>query len=170
MASTGNTVTRTYNLEISGPRGGKINHSSDNRSDYRGTSYGGGGRLVKTAAGWDLSVLGRNSVLSFRGKNIFDVSVRTITPMNITGSLSRAGRVVNGGQLEVNHNLAGFTSVITPTNLQWSNTCCHPISGSLAVTYSGSKTGSATVSFHGCGSASVNQGGQTSVIQMSYCE
>lgn len=170
LSSNGNTVTRTYNIEINGPRGGKIAHSSDNRSDYRGTSYGGGGRLTKTVSGWGLDILGRNSVLTFRGRSIFDVSVRTLSQVSISGSLSRASRLVTGGQIEVNHNMAGFTSVITPSNLQWSNSCCYPVSGSLSVSYSGSKTGSATVTFSGCGSASVNQGGQVSSVNMSYCE
>lgn len=170
MAANGNTVTRTYNIEINGPRGGQISHSSDNRSDYRGTSYGGGGRLTKTASGWNAEILGRNSVLSFRGRTIFDVSVRTLSAMGLTGSLSRSSRVLSGGQLEINHNVAGFTAIMSPTNLQWNNTCCHPVSGSLSVTYSGSKTGNATVTFSGCGSASVNQGGQVSTINMSYCE
>lgn len=170
LISNGNSVTRTYNIEINGPRGGKISHSSDNRTDYRSTSYGGGGRLTKTVSGWGADILGRNSVLTFRGRTIFDVSVRTLNQVSISGSLSRASRVVNGGQIEVNHNVAGFTSVITPSNLQWNNTCCYPVSGSLSVSYSGSKTGSATVTFSGCGSASVNQSGQVSSINMSYCE
>jgi len=77
---------------------------------------------------------------------------------------------MNGGSLEVNHNLAGFTAIFTPSNLQWSAGCCHPVAGSLAVTYSGSKTGTATVSFNGCGSATVNQDGQSQAVEFSYCE
>lgn len=170
LASNGDTVTRTYDIDISGPRGGVVSHSSDSGTDYRGSTYGGGGRLTKTAGGWDAEILGRHSAMTFRGHNVFNVSVRTLVPLNVSGSLARASRVVSGGQLEVNHNIAQFTAVISPTNLTWTNSCCHPVSGSLSVNYSGSKSGSATVTFTGCGSATVNEGGQQKTIELSYCE
>jgi hypothetical protein len=170
LASTGDQVTRTYDLDISGPRGGVLAHQSAVSVDYRGTSYGGGGRITKSASGWDLEVLGRHSQLSFRDREIFNVSVRTLAPLQISGTLSRAGRVISSGQLEVNHNVSKFTSVITPSNLTWSNACCHPTSGSLNVVYSGAKSGSATVTFQGCGSATVDQGGQQQQIELSYCD
>ncbi len=170
LSTNGDSVTRTYDLEISGPRGGVVSHQSAVASDYRGSSYGGGGRITKTNAGWDLEVLGRHSQMQYRSREVFNVSTRTLSAMQITGSLSRSGRTVTGGQLEVNHNLSKFTSVIVPSNLQWTNSCCHPTSGSLSVTYSGSKSGSATVTFQGCGSATVDQGGQQQQIELSYCE
>jgi hypothetical protein len=171
LSVAGQSVTRSYNVEFAGPRGGKVAHSSEARSDYRGTTYGGGGRLSRTTSGWDLEVLGRNSTLTSRGRTLFDVSVRSLSPISVTGSLLRSSRVLNGGQLEVNHNLAEFSAVLTPNNLRWSQSCCHPTSGSLSVQYSGSRTGGATVNFLGCGSAEVvNQDGQASSIQLSYCE
>jgi hypothetical protein len=170
LSNTNDSVTRTYDITISGPRGGSIAHDSASAADYRGSSYGGGGRLSKTASGWQIEVLGRHSVLSFRSKTLFNISARTLTPIQVSGSLSRAGRTVTSGQLEINHNIAKFTAVFTANNLQYSNNCCHPIGGSLSVNYSGSKTGSATVTFNSCGSATVDQGGQQQQIQLSYCE
>jgi hypothetical protein len=170
LANDGDYVNRTFDLDISGPRGGVVSHSSANASDYRGTSYGGGGQLTKTSSGWEIDVLGRHSAMTFRNRNLYNVSVRTLSPINITGSLSRTARVVSGGQLEVNHNLAEFTAVFTPTDLAWNGSCCHPVSGSIAVNYSGSKTGSATVTFNGCGSASIDEDGQQRTIEFSYCE
>lgn len=170
LATDGDSVVRTYDLNIEGPRGGLFSHSSTLFTDYRGTSYGGGGKLTKTTAGWDMEVLGRHSSLTIRDRKVIDVSVRTLAPIGMTGSLSRAGRTINGGQIEVNHNLAKFTAVIAPSNLQWSANCCHPTSGTLSVSYSGAKSGTATVSFQGCGSANVVQGGQSSAIALSYCE
>ncbi|MFN7453622.1 MAG: hypothetical protein ACK5RO_03075 [Pseudobdellovibrionaceae bacterium] len=171
LSGAGDSVVRSYDLEYEGPRGATLNLSSAIQSDYRGTSFGGGGRLTRTASGYDLDVLGRHSrLVGPRGGEIYDLSVRTLSPLGISGGLSRSSRTVNGGSLEVNHNLAGFTAVFTPSNLQWSASCCHPISGSMTVNYSGSKMGSATVSFNGCGSAEVNQDGQTQTVEFSYCE
>ena len=170
LSAVGSYVTRTYDLDLSGPHGGELSVSSATQSDYRGTSYGGGGKLTVTNTGWNLEILGKRKVLSFKNEKLFDVSVRTTAPLVVTGSLSRGSRVINSGQLEVNHNVAGFTGLFVAQNLQWSNACCHPISGSFNVTWSGTKTGSATVTFQGCGQASVNENGQTRNIELSYCE
>ncbi len=170
ISSVGDSVTRTYSLDLSGPYGGDLNISSASQTDYNGHTYGGGGKLTTTASGWNLDVLGRRTTLSFNGKTLMDVSVRTTSPLGITGSLSRASRVINSGAIEVNHNVAQFTGVFTPQNIQWSNSCCYPISGGYNVTWSGSKTGTATVTFQGCGQAQVNENGQTKNITLSYCE
>ncbi len=170
LTTDGDSVTRTYDLAISGPRGGEVAHQSTVKADYRGTSYGGGGKLTKTSSGWDMEILGRHSQMTFRDKSVFDVSVRTLSPLQVSGGLARGSRMLNGGQLEVNHNLSKFTAVITPSNLQWSAGCCHPTAGSLSVTYSGSKTGTATVTFQGCGTGVVDQGGQQQQIELSYCD
>ncbi len=172
LSALNSTVNRTYDLSFNGPRGGLLTLKSAMSNDYRGgASYGGGGKLTKTASGFDLEILGRHSDLSYRGRPLVDVSVRTLQPVAINQVL-RNGRTMNGGQIEVNHNLAQFTAVFSPNNLQWSNNCCHPVSGTMAVAYSGSKTGSATVSFSSaCGSATVvDQDGQSTEVTLSYCE
>ena len=170
MTSIGSSVTRSYDVNLSGPRGGELNISSSIKADYTGNNYGGGGRITVTNSGWNLDVLGKHKTLNFKNKTLYSVSARTISPLVITGSLSRASRVINAGQLEVNHNLAKFTAVFSPQNLQWANSCCHPIGGSLNVVWSGSKTGTASVTFQGCGQAQVNENGQTKDIELSYCE
>lgn len=170
LASEGDTVQRTYGLAITGPRGGVVSLTSANQADYRGISYGGGGRLTKVSGGYELDVLGRHTSFVYRSRSIYSTSVRTLAPISVTGGLARATRRMTGGQLEVNHNIAGFTALFTASNLGWSSNCCHPTSGSLSVTYSGSRNGGATVTFSGCGTATVDQGGQQSTLQMSYCE
>lgn len=170
LTTNGDSVTRTYDVVFTGPRGGAISHSSALASDYRGTQYGGGGKLTVAPVGWTVDILGRHTNLTWKGRSLYNVSVRTLAPMSITGSLGRNGRILNGGQLEVNHNLAKFTSVIQPNNLQWQSTCCHPVSGSLNISFSGSKSGSATVQFNGCGSATLDKDGQSQDISLSYCE
>lgn len=170
LGSLGASVNRTYAVTVEGPRGGQLLVTSQSRADYNNQTYGGGGRLTTTVNGWNLEVLGKHKTLSYRGRTLFDVSIRTLSPIAVTGSLSRASRNVNSGQLQVNHNLAKLTSTITPQNLQWNNSCCHPISGSLAVSWTGSRTGSATVTFSSCGQAELSSNGQTQNITLSYCE
>jgi hypothetical protein len=170
MASNGDTVTRTYNVAITGPRGGVITNSSDAHTNYLGASISGGGRLTKSAAGFDLDIMGKNKIFTRNSRTLFDVSVHTSSPVNVLGSLSRASRTLDGGAIVVDHNLAKFTATFIPSNLQYSASCCHPVSGSMSVTYSGSKTGTGTVTFNGCGTASVNSNGSTQDIALSYCE
>ncbi len=172
MSSNGDSVTRTYNTEISGPRGGVVSNSSDAAQDYRlGTAYGGGAKITKTSLGYNLDILGKHKRMDRNGRQLFNVSVRTLQTLEVTGGLSRAARRVSNGQLEVNHNLAKFSSVITANNIQWGDCSCYPVSGSLSIAFSGTKTGSATVTFtNECGVASLQENGQTSKIELSYCE
>ena len=171
MNLNGDSVTRTYNLQRVGPRGGTLTVSSDSKADYRGGSaYGGGGRLTKTATGYSLDILGKHKNLSIRSRSIYDVSIKTIAPLQIIGGLDRANRTIQSGKLEVNHNRAGETAVWTYNNVQFSSLCCHPISGTIDVVWSGSKTGQAQMTFQGCGLAQVTEGGQSTQVDMSYCE
>lgn len=172
MAVNGNTVTRTYNWTLTGPRGGTLTRSSDSMSDYSGDTYGGGGRLTKTASGFDLEILGKHTELKGpRGTVLYDISVRTTSAIGLD-QVARNGRTMNGGSIEVNHNLAGFTAVLVPNNLEWSSSsCCHPTGGSMTVTYSGSRSGSATLTFGGtCGTATVTSGSGTQNIVLGFCE
>ena len=170
MSSVNDSVVRTYDLDLVGPRGGTVSVSSDSLPDYRNVVIGGGGQLTKTAGGWQIDLLGKHKILSYRARQLYSVSMRTLAPVQVTGTLARAGRTVSGGQLEVNHNLAGYTALFQANNLQWTGTCCHPVSGSLDVTFSGSRSGSATVTFKSCGLADFEKDGQTKEIAISYCE
>ncbi|OQW52823.1 MAG: hypothetical protein A4S09_08240 [Proteobacteria bacterium SG_bin7] len=168
--SVSDKVNRTFEVTISGPRGGSATLSSANKSDYNGNVYGGGGQLTKTANGFDVEILGKNISLDYKGVELYNVSIRTLSTVHISGTLSRQSRLVNGGQIEVNHNKAKFTALFEPHNLQWQSGCCYPVSGSLSVTYSGSKTGSATVTFNGCGLAQHSDGVQEKPVVLNYCE
>jgi hypothetical protein len=159
LANTGEQVTRTYDYDISGPYGGVLSVTSD-----------GGGRLTKTAGGWSVEILGKHKELTFRGRKLVDLSISTPTALQVTGSLSRQSRVINSGSYQVVHNLAGFTAVYVPQNLTYESSCCHPVSGSLSVTFTGSVTGSGSVTFNGCGQASLTRNGQTQDIGLNYCE
>lgn len=170
MTSAGDAFTRTQNLDYDGPRGGTAQISSDPAPDYRGTTYGGGGKTTRTATGYTFDLSGKHVRLAFRGRDLYRVSMRTLNPLVVTGTLARAGRELDGGELEVNHNLVGLTAVYRPHNLRWQNGCCYPVSGTLDVEYSGSRTGSATVTFNGCGTATHSDGVQNVSLALSYCE
>lgn len=171
MSLTGDSVTRTYNLERVGPRGGTLTVSSDSKSDYRGgAAYGGGGKITRTAGGYSLEILGKHKSLSIRNRQVYDISIKTKTPMVVAGSLDRSNRTIQSGQLEVNHNRAGETAVWTYNNVQFSSLCCHPVSGTIDIVWSGAKSGQAQMTFQGCGLAQVTEGGQSTQVEMSYCE
>lgn len=170
VMSTDDSVTRTYDLTVTGPRGGTLHRFTTNHTDYRGNSISGGGKLTKTSSGYNMEVLGNTRVLTYNSTSLFDISARTTSPIAVTGGLLRSVRVLNGGALEVIHNLAKYTATWVPSNVTWSAGCCYPTSGSATVTFEGSITGSATVSFSGCGTASVTKDGTTKDFTMSNCE
>lgn len=174
LSTAGDYVVRTYDFSVSGPRGGSIATTSDVKEDYRlgsANTYGGGAKLTKTSAGYNLEILGKHSSLAKNGVDLYNVSVRTLQPLQVTGGFERSLRHVSNGQLEINHNIAKFTTVMSASNLQWSASCCHPTSGTLSVTRSGSIQGTATVTFTDeCGVASLEENGQVRKIELSYCE
>ncbi|MGE0762381.1 MAG: hypothetical protein AB7N80_03785 [Bdellovibrionales bacterium] len=167
----GDSVNRSYDFAMNGLYGGQLLVSSASHTDYRGNSIGGGGNLTRLGANsWQIDVAGKRKTFVRSGNTFFDIQVRTTAPMNVLNTLARNGRVVDGGSFEVIHNLAKFTATYTPSQLTWSGTCCHPISGSLSVSYSGSVTGSGSVTFNGCGSATLVKGGLSQDININYCE
>jgi len=170
LSNNGDQVERTYDLTLTGVAGGDLHISSASHTDYRGNSIGGGGRLTKVSGGWQVEVMGKNKSFVRNGREWFNVSARTTAPVAITGSLSRASRVVNGGSYEVIHNKAKFVAAYTPSNLTYSSACCHPISGTMSVAYSGSVNGSGLVTFNGCGSATLEKDGLSRQITLNYCE
>jgi hypothetical protein len=174
LLGIGDHVTRTYDTTISGPRSGAIQTTSALRTDYRGTQIGGGGRLTRAgASAWNVDLYGKHKIGTRNGRTLFDVSARTTTQMAITNSLTRSGRTVSSGVVEVNHNVAGFTATLSANASQplvWTSLCCHPVSGRLDATYAGSITGSGSITFNGCGTAELSKDGSTRTLSLGYCE
>jgi hypothetical protein len=161
MVAAGDTVTRTANFTLTGLYGGTL----------AVTSPGGGQTLGKTATGFAYTVGGLERVLTGpAGRQIFDVSTRTTTPLEITGT-SRADRVIVSGALEITHHLAGYKVTLVPDHLAWASGCTCAVSGSLTGTLSGGKHDgkSATVTLTGCGEASITIAGQTDSITLDRC-
>ncbi|MCM2281705.1 MAG: hypothetical protein NDI61_07650, partial [Bdellovibrionaceae bacterium] len=162
----GETVTRTADVTLS-VRNASLAISSVNATNYLGDTLGGGGSLNQTSSNtWLLSVAGHHKVLSSLGREVYDVSVATSTPIGISGILARAGRTVNGGSLQVHHNNARFTATYQPVQVTYTALSCYPQSGSLNVTYTGTVTGTATVTFLGGGAARINKNGVVSEIAL----
>lgn len=171
MAADGDSVNRTYRYEIVGPRGGQLEVSSADNDDYSGDTIGGGATLTNTVSGWELDILGKHKVFTRNGRERMNKSIKTLAPLEISGGIRRANRRVNNGQLQVSHNLAEFKAIYTAQDLRYSSSCCHPVSGSMSVEYTGSISGTATVEFNSCGSATLtNANGETSDVRFTYCE
>lgn len=168
----GESVVRTFDHTISGPHGGAIQTTSALRTNYRGTQLGGGGRLSHLSlTTWEMELLGKHKIGTRNGHALFDVSVQTTNPLVIDGTLSRSGRTISAGSVEVSHNLAQFSAVYAVTQpLVWNSTCCHPVSGAMSATYSGSLSGQGTITFNGCGSPQLSKDGRTRTLSIGYCE
>ena len=166
----GDRVSRTYDYGLTGVHKGVLSVSSGMQGTYTGESLGGGSLLVKTAVGYELSILGKHKLLKRNGQERMNKTIRTLAPLEVSGGLSRALRQVNNGQLQVFHNLAKFTATYTVKDLSYSSSCCHPISGSLEVEYTGSIEGRAVVNFGSCGEATLTRSGETQDVLFSYCE
>jgi len=170
LDQTGDEVTRTYNYELVGPNGGQWQVTSLNHSDYRGVSMGGGSQIIKTINGYNLNILGQRRQFIKNGFLRLDKSIRTLAPLKVTGGLSRNMRRVNEGAIEVVHNIAKITTTLTAENLEWSSSCCHPVSGRLSLMYTGAKQGEGIVEFTSCGQAQIELNGEVENVQLNYCE
>lgn len=170
----GDNVVRTYDDTISGPHGGAVQTTSALRANYLGSQIGGGGRLSHTGAtAWTMDILGKHKIGTRNGHTLFDVSVHTTTPIAVSSTLARSGRTISSGTIAIDHNVAKFTAVYTTNPSQplvWNSTCCHPVSGRLDATYSGSVTGSGSITFNGCGSAELSKDGSARTLSLGYCE
>ncbi len=154
----GQFVRRTFNLnrESFYAGVGTVTISSDVHTDFRGNTLGSGqdvgSKITRTAAtGWEIALFSAR-----RTSNLFDISSRTTSPIQVTGALTRDQRIVNGGALEVIHNKAKFVATWTPKQMAYRQNCCHPISGSARVDYTGSISGSGEIFYTDqCGKARV---------------
>lgn len=170
LTAVGSSVTRTFSYALTGAQNGELNVTSDSLEDYRGNLIGGGSTLTRVTGGYQLAILGQHKILTRNGRQIRNHSLRTLSPIEVSVGLARDQRVISNGELEVAHNLAGMTAVYRSQNLEWSQTCCYPVSGSMTVEYSGSKEGTATIDFLTCGQAQVQIGDEVKNVEFSYCE
>lgn len=160
MAGDGASVTRTADFSITGRR----------EATLAVTSPGGGQTLTRTgASAFTWKVGGMNRVMTGSdGRKLVDVSTRTLADITVSGT-GRSGRVVDGGKLEIKHNLAGYTTELIPENITWANTCNCPVSGKLTGTVSGATARSFSVEMTACGKATVTANGSTQSVELDRC-
>ncbi len=171
LGAMGETFTRTVNFTRSGPRG-SLQTTSASRTPYTGPAIGGGIEVTKADNGTavDVDILGQHKILTrTNGAVLFDMSFTTPTPLQLN-KLARNGRIISSGVLDVYHNRAQFTAEHTISNLTFSSACCYPVSGSISTTFSGTLSGSGSVTFNSCGNFTATYKGQSKSYSMANCE
>lgn len=149
--------------------------TTEEHSDYRGVEYGSGTRLTRVASSpdtFELEILGVHKVLTnSKGRKVYDVSIRTTTAVTVSGDVG-TDRTLSGGAIELVHNTAEYVATITPSGLRYHSTaCCHPVSGTLSVEFSGKVLGTGTITFSStCGRATLDREGALTDLALHGCE
>lgn len=174
LATDGYWVKRTATLSRSGFLDSVFSTTTVAHKDYRGNDIGAGAELTKTSSGYTVDILGIRKTRKTTTAEIsvdYNISVRTTSDMTMTGSLN-GSRTLNSGEVEVINNTKTYVAKFTPSSLVYSSTtCCHPTSGSLTFTYSGSVGGSAVVNFQSdCGVVEFVRGDITTSLKLHGCE
>lgn len=173
--TAGATATRVVSLVRTGPAGGQLTTVTEAHSAYDGTSIGAGQVLAmgSPANSATLAIAGVHKTFTIGGKTIFDHSIMTTTPITANSTLSRAGRSISAGAVAIYHNLAKYTATYTVSSpLVWTSGCCYPTSGTVTAAFTGSLSGTGSVTFSStCGTATITRSnGDTQNFTMSYCE
>lgn len=82
------------------------------------------------------------------GSTIFQHTVTTPTPLSISWDKSAGHRTVNSGVQTISHDLAGFAVALTYSSVVFDYKTCLPLSGSISVNVTGTRTGTGSVTFH----------------------
>jgi len=127
--------------------------------------------MTKTADGRTVAIAGLHKErTSAAGKKVIDISLRTTAPLVLTG-ISGDSLTVASGTVEVIHNLAEYTATFTSENLVYdSSACCYPTSGTISVAYDGSITGTGSVAFGSCGTATFTRNSVEKAVTLAGCE
>lgn len=171
-SQTGDVVVRTYDLTLSRvAHRGSLHLTSSPQTNYLGAEISGGERYSKTASGFTLEVLGSNRNLNLPFRRLRDISVHTASPIEVTKLANPGARIVNGGPLKVDHNLARFTAAYKAVEVTYDGVCRCPVSGKLEVEYTGSSTAQGYVEFKACGQAIIQRGDRPArEIQLRNCQ
>lgn len=174
LMSSGITLTRTFGTGTTETNASgevtTIDTTTAASSGYNSsvTVSGEGEQAVWSASGRTLQILGLH--LTGSGNEKYD---HTINSTALTVSGYGTNRALSNGTVTVQHNLAKYTAVVTISNLAWGlANCCHPTSGSFSTSYSGSVSGTETLTFSdtSCGAASLQStSGATSAITLGHC-
>ncbi len=182
LSSNGDFVTRTIDFKrilgfVDFPRFNDttLATTTESHEDYLGNTIGGGTRLTyvgSSPTSFEIEMAGLHKILTNTGEKVlYDVSIHSVSPMTLTGDVS-GDRILDGGSIQVAHNRAFYTADLTPISLHFnSKTCCHPVGGTVGVTFGGKAVGTAQVVFTTtCGIATLKRDGVDSDISLHGCE
>jgi hypothetical protein len=149
-------VLRTHSLSIEDSHGGELKTE-------------GGIKLTRREVSrWELVIEGVKKSLNNRGKQLTSVSVQSNQPVEITGSLERSLRVLNGGVVAALDNNNKNTSAYRFKDLRYVANCCHPVRGIVEILNSDGTR--ARAEFKGCGEGTFVSRQKKTPFLLTYCE
>lgn len=128
------------------------------------------GALARTATISGIEYFATKTIGS-ETQTVWDQTVSTTAPLVIAGT-GATRTIASGTTLVQNNRQLTSASVLVQTPLVFANTaCCYPTSGALATTYSGTQTGTETLTFTTpCGAATyVDSSGKSSSVTLNHC-
>ena len=177
--ASGGTVTRTSSSSVmtintGALAGATITTNTTAHSTWDNVSIPSTGISVSNSSGTrTVTINGVHRVMRGpRGRMWFDHSLKTTTDLTVTGDRASGNRAITAGVLKVYHNLLQYNATNTFNNVTWgSSSCCYPTSGNISTSFSGSVTGTTTLTFTTtCGSATfVDTSGSSSTVALTQC-
>lgn len=165
-------VTRTASFTFTGPLL-TMESTSESHDDYTGSSVSGGIKVTRNSSSdYEMNILGMTRIWKWNssGTELRNFSIKTTTPLSLNKVL-KEGREISAGTVQTIHNLGEFTATheISET-LVWPSdgSCCMPTSGKVTTTFSGSLTGTGSVTFNStCGSITVTKEDESKTYSVS---
>lgn len=169
-------LTRTFNQGTSHtfPNGFEvsINTSDPSGFDSQISPSPAGGAVVQFKDGngdRTIDIKGIHLIAQKKGRTLWNHTISTQEPLEV--QVDDQKRTLSGTVL-VQHNLAKYTAKVEFKEVKYdlSQCGCHPISGELSVSFSGSRTGDETLVFNGCGFGNLKlKGGAAALVNLDYC-
>lgn len=168
----GITMTRTTTGETMTHDSGHTRTTDTNGGvAWDGTVIPSTGDVITNASGTRTIVIhGRHEIKkNAKGKIQYDHFL-TSTGLTVTGSRAGTNRVISGS-LTLYHNILKFNAANTFNSVTYGDaTCCYPTSGNISTVLSGSKTGTATLTFTStCGTSTYTEAGVTTNLILDQC-
>jgi hypothetical protein len=168
MSSSGNSVTRTPNMTITGRRGRTLTITTATGGSFQGQ------RITRGASAGTFTVEVsklRRVATDATSTTTLNIESNTGTAMTMTGAI-RTGRKLDGGTLIITDALNSQTYTLTPEAVTWDGTCNCASSGQwtgTVATTGSSTTSTITIRITACGSADVTLNGVTTSVTLDRC-
>jgi hypothetical protein len=175
--NVGNSVTRKTNSiqTKSFPSGITINTDTQGGTTWDGTTLSNAGINIAKINSVNINhrsvtINGLHKTMKQNGRTIYEHYITTSSPLQFIGNKTNGGRILSSGSMVLYHQLLSYKAAQTFSNVKWEiSNCCYPTSGSIQITYTGSKTGTATLAFTGCGTATYTSGQSNENITLNEC-